>query len=145
MGDSINWHNFSGLHTIGIDEISNRKGFKDFIAIISTKDQYGNLSILAILDDRKKQTVSDFLKSIPEDLKKTVKSVCTDMYDGYVNAAIEVFGQKKVVVDRYHVAKLYRQPLDDLRVKEMKRLKSELPAEEYVKLKDMMWVLRMFE
>jgi transposase len=142
VGDSINWDNFSDLHTIGIDEISNRKGFKDFIAIISAKDQYGNLSILAVLDDRKKQTVLDFLESIPEDLKKTVKSVCTDMYDGFVNAAVEVFGQQKVVVDRYHVAKLYRQPLDDLRIKEMKRLKSELPAEEYAKLKDMMWILR---
>ena len=142
IGDSINWDNFSDLHTIGIDEISNRKGFKDFIAIISAKDQYGNLSILAVLDDRKKQTVLDFLKSIPADLKKTVKSVCTDMYDGFVNAAVEVFGQQKVVVDRYHVAKLYRQPLDDLRIKEMKRLKSELPAEEYAKLKDMMWILR---
>jgi len=142
IGDSINWDNFSDLHTIGIDEISNRKGFKDFIAIISAKDQYGNLSILAVLDDRKKQTVLDFLKSIPEDLKKTVKSVCTDMYDGFVNAVVEVFGQQKVVVDRYHVAKLYRQPLDDLRIKEMKRLKSELPAEEYAKLKDMMWILR---
>ena len=84
----------------------------------------------------------DFLDSIPDHLKKTVQSVCTDMYDGFVNAAIEVFGQQKVVVDRYHVAKLYRKPLDDLRIKEMARLKSELASEEYSKLKDMMWILR---
>lgn len=38
------------------------------------------------------------------------------MYDGFVDAAIEVFGQQKVVVDRYHVAKLYRNPLDDPRI-----------------------------
>jgi transposase len=130
------------LHTIGIDEISNRKGHKDFVAIISAKDKCDNLNILAVLDNRKKQTVLDFLDSIPDHLKKTVQSVCTDMYDGFVNAAIEVFGQQKVVVDRYHVAKLYRKPLDDLRIKEMARLKSELPAEEYSKLKDMMWILR---
>ena len=142
IGDSIDWSNFKDLHTIGIDEVSNRKGFKDFIAIISTKDKQGNLSILAVLDDRKKQTVLDFLDSIPEVLKKTVQSVCTDMYDGFVNAAVEVFGQQKVVVDRYHVAKLYRKPLDDLRIKEMKRLKSDLPSDEYAKLKDMMWILR---
>ena len=42
----------------------------------------------------------------------------------------------------YHVAKLYRQPLDDLRIKEMKRLKSEISAEEYAELKGIMWVLR---
>lgn len=142
IGDAINWNNFSDLHTIGIDEISNRKGFKDFIVIISAKDKEGDLCLLAVLDDRKKQTVLDFFKSIPDDLKKTVKSVCTDMYDGFVNAAVEVFGQQKVVVDRYHVAKLYRKPLDNLRIKEMKRLKSALSADEYAKLKDMMWILR---
>ena len=142
IGTDINWNNIKDLHTIGIDEISNRKGHKDFVAIISAKDKYGNLNILAVLDNRKKQTVLDFLDSIPDHLKKTVQSVCTDMYDGFVNAAIEVFGQQKVVVDRYHVAKLYRKPLDDLRIKEMARLKSELASEEYSKLKDMMWILR---
>ena len=64
------------------------------------------------------------------------------MYDGFVNAAIEVFGQQKVTVDRYHVAKLYRKPLDDLRIKEMLRLKKILPADEYKQLEGMMWILR---
>lgn len=142
IGDAVNWDNLHDLHTIGIDEISNRKGFQDFVAIISAKDSEGNLSVLAVLDDRKKETVLDLFQSIPGELKKTVKHVCTDMYDGFVNAAVEVFGQQKVVVDRYHVAKLYRQPLDDLRVKEMKRLKSVLSTQEYVELKGMMWILR---
>ena len=54
--------------------------------------------------------------------------------DGFVNAAIEVFGQQAVVVDRYHVAKLYRKPLDQLRIKEMKRLKEELALAMLIKL-----------
>lgn len=142
IGVTVNWDNLRDLHTIGIDEISNRKGFQDFVAIVSAKDTQGNLSILAVLDDRKKETVLDFFQSIPDELKQTVKHVCTDMYDGFINAAVEVFGQKKVVVDRYHVAKLYRQPLDDLRIKEMKRLKLELSAADYAELKGMMWILR---
>ena len=142
IGDTVNWGDFNDLHTIGIDEISNRKGFKDFIAIISAKDKHGVLRILAVLDDRKKQTVLDFLRPIPENLKKTVQHVCTDMYDGFVSAAIEVFGQQKVTVDRYHVAKLYRKPLDDLRIKEMSRLKKILPADEYKQLEGIMWILR---
>jgi transposase len=64
------------------------------------------------------------------------------MYDGYVYAAMEVFGSRVVVVDRYHVAKLYRKPLDTLRVKEMARLKVELDEIEYAKLDGMMWILR---
>ena len=65
------------------------------------------------------------------------------MYDGFINAAKEVFGNKvKVVIDRFHVAKLYRNSFDDLRKKELKRLKSELPDIEYKKLKNVMWILR---
>jgi transposase len=64
------------------------------------------------------------------------------MYDGFVNAASEVFGPSKVVVDRYHVSKLYRKPLDNLRIKEMARLKQELEPEEYKKLEGMMWIIR---
>ena len=138
----VDWNQHSDLDTIGIDEISNRKGHQDFIAVISAKDNRGNLSVLAVLDSRKKEDVLTFLKSIPDHLKKTVNQVCTDMYDGFVNAAIEVFGKQKVVVDRYHVAKLYRNALDSVRIKEMKRLKNILSAEKYSELEGMMWIFR---
>ena len=62
--------------------------------------------------------------------------------DGFVNAAIEVFGAQRLVIDRYHVSKLYRKPLDKLRIKEMTRLKTELSPDDYAKLEGMMWVLR---
>ncbi|MDM8561645.1 transposase [Candidatus Parabeggiatoa sp. HSG14] len=94
------------------------------------------------LKDRKKETVKAFLKTMPKSLKKTVKSVCSDMYEGFINAAKETFGKRtKIVVDRFHVAKLYRKGLDTLRIKELKRLKEELPKEEYAKLKGVIWVL----
>src|SRR5215510_14415419 len=39
-----------------------------------------------------------------------------DMYEGFVNAAKEVFGKRvKIVIDRFHVAKLYRRGVDRLR------------------------------
>lgn len=64
------------------------------------------------------------------------------MYDGFVKAASETFGSRVVVVDRYHISKLYREPLDCLRIEEMKRLKTQLTQEEYAKLEGMMWILR---
>ena len=78
---------------------------------------------------------ADFLKSIPEDLRAIVKGVCTDLYDGFINAAAEVLPYAKVVGDRFHVAKLYRATLDDLRKKEMKELKRILDKQEYAGLK----------
>ena len=60
-----------------------------------------------------------------------------------MNAAIEVFGKKvQIVADRFHVAKLYRNSLEELRKTEMKRLKKELSEAEYKKLENIMWILR---
>lgn len=121
IGTQINWSEHIDLMTIGIDEISNRKGHQDYLTIVSVKNKFDETAVLAVLKGRKKEEIKAFLESIPEPLKKTVKQVCTDMCDAYLYAALEVFGKQKIVVDRYHVAKLYRKPLDKLRTKEMTR------------------------
>jgi transposase len=136
------WSAYNNLETIGIDEIAVRKGHNNYLTIVSVKDKLGELSVLAVLPDRLKETVKTFLESIPEHLRKTVKSVCTDMHEGFVNSAEEVFGKRCIVIDRYHVSKLYREPLDRIRIAEMKRLKATLTLEEYTKLEGMMWILR---
>ena len=137
-----NWAKIDDLETIGIDEIASKKGHDSYFTVVSAIPTNSSPIVLAVLDGREKKMVKTFLESIPMHLQQTVKHVCTDMYDGFVNATIEVFGAQRLVIDRYHVAKLYRKPLDKLRVKEMARLKSELPNEEYARLEGMMWILR---
>jgi transposase len=138
----VAWTKIKNLETIGIDEISMRKGYQDYVTVISARSKEEGPRVIAVLEGREKENIKLFLQSIPDELKKTVNQICTDMYDGYINAAIEVFGSQCLVVDRYHVSKLYRKPLDKLRVKEMARLKSELSLEDYAKLEGMMWILR---
>ena len=138
----VDWSRIKSLGTIGIDEISIKKGHQSFVTMISSKTDDDRLKVIATISGRLKEDVKSFLESIPAELKKTVKQVCSDMYDGYVTAAIEVFGVQSLVIDRYHVSKLYRKPLDQLRIKEMRRLKSTLSVEDYAKLEGMMWVLR---
>ncbi len=142
VAKEVDWSHYRDLHVLGIDEIALRKGHKDYVSIISTKSLSGKLTVLAVIKDRNQDDIKAFFESIPAELKKTVKQVCSDMHDGYVYAAIDVFGPQVVVIDRYHVSKLYRKPLDTLRISEMARLKNELSAEEYAKLDGMMWVLR---
>jgi transposase len=143
VNKKVNWDNIHNLNTIGIDEIALKKGHDSYITIISTKEKADSSPIvIAVLANRKKTTIKQFFESIPKDLKQTVKYVCSDMYDGFVNAAVEVFGARCLVVDRYHVSKAYRKPVDKLRIKEMARLKKELSAEEYAELEGMMWILR---
>ncbi len=144
IAKKVNWREIKKLGILGIDEISLKKGHKDFVTIITSKVN-GEIIILVVLKDRLKDTVKDFLLSIPKRLRMTVKAVCSDMYEGFINPAKEVFGEKTIVVDRFHVAKLYRSKLDKLRIKELKRLKDSLSEEEYKKLKNVMWILRKQE
>lgn len=142
ISNKIEWGTIGKLKTIGIDEISLKKGHKDFATIITGYvDEH--LTILGVIKGRKKEDVKAFLSSIPYVLRKQIQSVCTDMYDGYVNAAKEIFGSTvKIVVDRFHVAKLYRKGLEQVRKKEMKRLKDELPEDDYKIFKGVMWLIR---
>ena len=142
VNKEVDWSEYQDLEVIGIDEISMKKGHHDYVTIVSTRGKSGELSIIAVLPDRLKETVLAFFLSIPGNLRRTVKTVCTDMYDGFVQSATEVFGARVVVVDRFHVSKLYRSPLDKMRIREMSRLRAELSVEDYAELEGMMWILR---
>lgn len=63
------------------------------------------------------------------------------MYDGYTTAVKEEVAQAQVVIDRFHVAKAYRECADKLRKNAMRELKRGL-EEEYKLLKCAMWPFR---
>jgi transposase len=144
---TVDWDEFVELGTVGIDEIALIKGRKNFAAIITTQQSDGHVAVLAVLPGRKKKIVRQFLETIPKRLRRTMKTVCTDMWDGYVNA-VEEFAEAhpevsvKVVIDRFHVAKNYRDCVDKVRKRECRRLKKELSKKEYEEIKGMMWILR---
>jgi len=141
----VDWKQFVRLDVLGIDEISLKKGHRDFVAIVTGR-LADEIHILGVLADRKKSTVKTFLSGMPRKLRKTIKVVCSDMYDGFIHAAQEVFGKRvNIVIDRFHVAKLYRKGLDTLRKHELHRLKQALSAEEYKQLQGVMWTLRKRE
>jgi transposase len=138
---SINWEMVERLEVIGIDEIALKRGHQDFVALVTTPTPQG-VTVLAVLKDRTRETVEDFLSSIPERLKRTIHNVCTDMYIGYVNAVCEQLPHAQIVIDRFHVARAYRDCADKVRKQELKRLKQELPQDEYEAFKGLMWPFR---
>ena len=119
-----------------------KKGQRDFVVMVTGKATSGAVKILAVVPDRKKQTVRKFLEAMPRRVKRAIRTVCTDMYEGFIQAVKEVLGKAQVVIDRYHVAKLYRAGADRLRTQELRRLKRELPKEDYAKVKGAMWPFR---
>jgi transposase len=112
------------------------------VGVIKTALESGKPIVLAVLKGREKQRLIDFLKTIPKRLQDTIKEVCTDLYEGFINAVEEVLPQAKIVADRFHIAKLYRAAVDELRKTELKALKGVLTKEEYARLKGVRWALR---
>jgi transposase len=145
IAGEVDWNRFERLDEIGIDEIALKKGHKDFVTVVTARLE-GKTEILGVLKDRRKATVKAFFLSIPNRLRKTVRVICSDLYEGFINAAKEVFGRSvPIVADRFHVARLYRKGLETLRKQELKRLKKTLPEEAYQQLKGALWALRKGE
>jgi transposase len=138
----VRWGEVKRVKILGLDEIALKKGHRDFVVIVTGKATSDEVKVLAVLPDRKKQTVKKFLETMPRRVKRAIRTVCTDMYEGFILAVQEVLGNAQVVIDRYHVAKLYRAGADRFRTQELRRLKAELPKEDYAKLKGAMWPFR---
>jgi transposase len=142
IAGTINWGEFKTLAVLGLDEIALKKGHRDFVVLVTTRKVDGKVALLAVLPDRKKETVVAFLRTIPVKLRATIADVCTDIYEGYINAVKEEVAQARVVIDRFHVAKLYRECADQLRKAALRELKEDLTKEEYAFLKGTMWPFR---
>lgn len=142
VSPQVDWDKFDQIEVVGIDEIALKRGHRDYITLVSVPLMPRGVEIIAILADRKKQTVVNFFSSIPSRLKGGIQRVCTDMYQGFMTAAEEQLPEAKIVVDRFHVAKAYRACADTVRKHEVKRLKQELSPEEYQQIKGAMWPFR---
>ena len=118
------------------------KGHGNYVTIITSR--YNNEArILVVLEGKKQSTIEVYLATIPAK-KKTITAVCLDMCDGYINAVkAKLSKDVPVIVDRFHVVQLLHKRLDKLRSSELKRLKKQLPEEDYKKLTT--WVEKVNE
>jgi len=140
--EEVDFNPISALGIIGLDEISLKKGYQDYVTLVTYRSS-DEVRLLAVLKGRKKETVEAFLCKIPPRLKLTIQAVCCDLYEGYINAAKAALGnQAPVVADRFHVRKLYGKGLIGFRKAELKRLKKSLTEVQYKSLKPAIALLR---
>ncbi len=142
IATEVNWSEYTHLETLGLDEIALKRGHRDFVVIVTARLPNGQVVLLGVLGDRSKKTVAKFLRAIPERLKNTIQTACSDMYEGYLEALHEELPRAQVVIDRFHVAQAYREDVDHVRKREMKRLKAQLSEAEYKRLKGSLWAVR---
>jgi transposase len=145
IASSVEWDSLEPFVTLGIDEIALLKGHGDFVAVISALTEAGDLHVLAVLPDRLKATVVAWLQTIPAAHRERITTVCTDIWEGYITAVQEVLPDATIVIDRFHVARQYRNAVDELRKQEVRRLQKELPKAGLDDLKRTLWPFRKRE
>ena len=94
--------------------------------------------MLDVLENREKATVLAYLtKAKQGGLLAQVEEVTTDMWDGYVAAAREAFGNEvAITIDRFHVMKNFQECLTGAR----RELQRKLSEQERERLKGSRWL-----
>ena len=123
IAPAVDWSRFSQLGTLGLEEIASQKGQGHYLVIVTARQADGGLRILGVLPNREKDAAVEFLRSIPERLKGTIHTVYCDMYEGKTAAVAEVLPDARLVIDRFHEARVYRDGVHQLRKQELRRLK----------------------
>ena len=142
IGSKVDWAAIEGIEILGIDEIALKKGHRDYVTLVTGRMKIGENQILGVLAGHEKAEVLNFLRMIPLRITESVQAVCCDLWEAYTEAAREVLPSARIVADRFHVARHYRDAVDEVRKQELHRLKKELPKSEYEKLNGSFRVFR---
>jgi transposase len=125
----VDWSEYNPV-ALGMDEIAMKKGHKQYLTLISDISVAGQTRIRAVLKGRTKDDILPFLKTIPNRVITHLQSLCIDMSGSYFSALKERIANQAVIerlvtIDRFHVAKLVGEKVDQERKKIFKHLHQE--------------------
>lgn len=80
--------------------------------------------VLHVAEDRRENSLSDFLQTLDPDQKERIRWVSMDMWRPFIQATTKHLphGSSKIAFDRFHVAKQFNEAVDLVRRKEHKDL-----------------------
>jgi transposase len=110
------------LPHIGVDEKAFRKGHR-YATVVSDLDRH---RVLYVAEDRKQSSLDGFWKSITAEQLASIEGVAMDMWDPYENSVRQHVpdADKKIVYDKFHVAKHLGEAVDRVRRAENKLLRA---------------------
>lgn len=107
---------------LGIDEISVKKGHKNYACVLVDLDSG---LILDFLENRQKETIEAYFKKKGAVICNQIEVVSSDMWDAYSNLAGKLFPKAISVIDRYHFFVHLNKALDASR----RALRKDFPDE----------------
>lgn len=107
----------SELDTVGVDELSVKKGHQYITLFYDLKDS----RVIHIEDGKKREVFKGLRDKISEKIDPDqVKYLSMDMYPAYKGGAKEFFPNAKITYDKFHIIKLMNDTIDKIRRSEYK-------------------------
>jgi transposase len=108
---------------LGVDEKAFRKGHK-YLTLVN--DLQRN-RVLYVAEDREQRSLDGFWSTITNQQLASIQAVALDMWDPYLASLKEHLpeAEKKIVFDKFHIAKHLGEAVDKVRRREHKLLKAE--------------------
>jgi len=125
-----------GIRAIGVDELSWKKGHK-YLTLVYQLDK-GCRRLLWVGKDRTAATFTEFFDWFGAERSKNLTFVISDMWRAFVGTVARRASQAVHVLDRFHIAKLCNEAIDQVRRQEARKLRE---AGDTVTLKNTRWVL----
>jgi len=113
---------YAKIRKLGIDELSHRKGKKDYVCVLVDLETNTQLDVLP---NRRKETLVAHFQRLGQEFCNQIELVCCDIWKPYILTAEECFPNAKVVLDRFHVVKALNEVLDKTRKDLRKEFKEE--------------------
>ena len=123
---AVSWglehRNLDGIRSIGVDELSWKKGQK-YLTLVYQID-HGRRRLLHIAKNRTKASFHTFFDMLGEERAKKIAFVASDMWKAFLTVVALRCGDALHVLDRFHVAQLMSKALDETRRQEVRALRA---------------------
>jgi transposase len=127
---------FAGLHHLGVDELSFRKGQR-YLTLVTN---HATRRIIWAKEGKSAETLQAFFSELGPERCQQIRAVSMDMSQAFIKAVRESLPHAQIVFDRFHVQRLVNDALDATRRAEWNRAKAQGP-EAAQEVKGLRWPL----
>ena len=128
-------HRIHGLKTVGIDEISYRRG-KRYATIVYDLNRG---RVVWVQEGKARESINHFFERCLTGFQRSqIRFACCDMSKAYIGAVKQWCPHARLVLDRFHIVKALNEAVDEVRKQQWRELKGSV---EGTAVKGLRWLL----
>jgi len=111
------------IEAIGVDELQWQRGHHYLTLVYQIED--GLKRLLWVAQERTEQSLRGFFQFLSAEARLSIRFVCSDMWQPYLNVIAEQLSKAVHVLDRFHIMKKMNEAIDEVRRAEAARLERD--------------------